>query len=112
MTGVIEFLRDGERGDQESVTAGDRTFWTPRKRTVCKDGFEVSIQAGESLYCTPRTNTGPWYAVELGYPSERPEPWDAWSQYAEEPDEPTGTVYGYVPTELVLALIEAHGGER
>jgi hypothetical protein len=31
-------------------------------------------------------------------------------EYAEDPDNPTNTVYGFVPIELVEQLIENHGG--
>ena len=75
---------------------------------VCKDGFKVSVQATHGAYCSPRTNTGPWHAVELGFPSDRPT--DAIMQYCEDPERPTDTVSGYVPVELVEDLIAAHGG--
>jgi hypothetical protein len=31
-------------------------------------------------------------------------------EYAEDPVDPTGTVYGWVPVELVNKLIDKHGG--
>ena len=31
-------------------------------------------------------------------------------EYAEDADNPTGTVYGWVPVEVVDAVIAAHGG--
>lgn len=31
-------------------------------------------------------------------------------QYAEDPEDPTGTVYGFVPTEIANAVVAAHGG--
>jgi hypothetical protein len=42
-----------------------------RPRVVCQDGFSISIQANEYLYCRPRYNVGPYSKVELGYPSKR-----------------------------------------
>jgi hypothetical protein len=84
----------------------------PRVRPVitCADGFRLSVQASEYHYCTPRDNDGPWLSMEVGFPSERPEPWETWGQYAEEPNEPTQTVYGRVPVDVIDALIESHGG--
>lgn len=62
--------------------------------------ISVSIQAGRGLYCKPRTDRATAYTeVELGFPNEVPP--DYILQYAEEPDSPTETVYGYVPIELV-----------
>jgi len=75
---------------------------------VCKDGFEVSIQASHGHYCEPRSDDEIYEAVELGFPSERPP--DYIMEYAEEPDSPTATVYAFVPAELVHKMIQEHGG--
>lgn len=94
----------------------------------CADGFGFSLMAGPAGYCTPRVAPvwlttpmshnidlqpnypGPYSAVEVGFPTERPEPWDEWVQYCEDEDDPTETVYAYVPVEMVRALIDSHGG--
>jgi hypothetical protein len=73
----------------------------------CKDGFSVSMQTGKFLYCEPRDNAGPWTHVELGFPSGYEE---ELMEYAEDKDRPTGTVYGWVPLELVARVVTAHGG--
>jgi len=77
------------------------------KRIACKDGFSLSVQATHGAYCSPRRNVAQWYEVEVGYPSDKPE---LIMDYAEQPENPTETVYGYVPIELVEELIELHGG--
>lgn len=75
---------------------------------VCADGFSISVQASETHYCTPRQNNCDEYlTVEVGYPSERV---DALMEYAEDPSEPTRTVYGGVPVSLVNTIVDAHGG--
>ena len=76
-------------------------------RVHMKSGFNVSIQARSSSYCTPREDTGPYTHVELGYPSADDE---LIHEYAEDPDDPCGTVYGWVPAGLVTALLMKHGG--
>jgi hypothetical protein len=73
----------------------------------CKSGFSMSVQAGKHHYCEPRSDHGPYTAVEVGGPSCS-EP--LLMQYAEDPDAPTKTVYGWVPVGLVQALIIKHGG--
>lgn len=103
---------------------------------VCADGFKVSVIAGAGPYCTPRMNMipkfdndpkmmgaigevpstypGPFSAVEVGFPSERPEPWGGdgnWAEYASDPETPTDTVYAYVPVDMVRALVWSHGDE-
>ena len=79
-----------------------------RPRVVCKDGFEISIQASDCHYCTPRVNGDVIYEeVELGYPNMEDE---LIAYYAEDPDDLTGTVYGWVPIDIVNQLIEKHGG--
>ena len=74
----------------------------------CEDGVTLSVQARDTSYCSPRSNYGPWDAVEIGFPSIRPS--DAIMEYCESPDNPTETVYGYVPIELVCDFINEHGG--
>lgn len=76
-------------------------------RIECRDGFSLSVQTNQGTYCSPRVNYGPWYAVEVGFPSATPE---LIMDYAEDAERPTETVYGYVPIELVEQLIDAHGG--
>ena len=79
-----------------------------RPKAEMNDGFVVSIQASETHFCAPRLNGLDNYSmVELGYPSEKD---DLIMEYAETPEEPTSAVYGYVPVDVVDALIEKHGG--
>ena len=77
-------------------------------RAVTKSGWNASIQAGMRSYSTPRSDRVSQYsAVEIGFPSE---PDDLITPYAENPEDLTGTVYGYVPAEIVTALVMKHGG--
>ena len=77
---------------------------------VCEDGYTVSVQASEHTYCTPRINNPDcsiYEAFELGFPSDADE---LINEYAEDPEKYTGTVYPYVPREVVEQLLEKHGG--
>lgn len=123
------------------IATGNRGHGHPNgvNHIRCVDGFTVSVIAGGGTYCTPRPALcihgvvpdadpapvvdsilgdascdfpGPYTAVEVGYPSELPEPWEEWSSYAEAPDAATSTVYAWVPVDLVRALLAAHGGEQ
>lgn len=78
------------------------------KGIECKDGLKLSVQASASHYSVPRAdNMYPYGLVEVGYPSETiPEI----IEYANNPDNPTMTVYGYIPINLVIEIIEKHGG--
>lgn len=122
----LDLIVSGAGNDSGSIVA-------PRIR--CADGFDLSVQASWGHYCLdadgrrpklpmsgPFSDSAvapmPYTAVEVGFPSARPEPWrcstaprDGWEWYAESPEDPTGTVYGYVPVQMVLDLIAAHGGE-
>lgn len=73
----------------------------------CADGLELSVQASATHYCTPRDSIGPWTAVEVGFPTQRVE---ELLEYAENPSDPTDTVYGYVPVAVVEAVINSRGG--
>ena len=78
------------------------------KNVVCKDGFTMSVQAGETQYCHPREADADRYTeVEIGFPN-RPE--DLLLEFAEDSDRPTETVYAYVPASLVTLVIAKHGG--
>lgn len=94
----------------ERLNSWPYPFQVLRPMVVCKDGFKVSIQASAGHYCYPRIDTDrsiPYEKVELGFPSEAvPE----WLEYAEEQYDPTDTVYGYVPVELVDIGLAKHGG--
>lgn len=79
----------------------------PRPRVTCKDGFNISIQAGHYLYSKPDYIADSYLEVELGFPSE-PDPLII--EWAEMPSDPTDTVYGYVPIHIAEALIRKHGG--
>jgi hypothetical protein len=78
-----------------------------RPAIVCGDGLRLSVQASDTHYCEPREIYGPYSAVEIGFPSEVvPEI----MEWAETPVTPTKTVYGWVPVEVLDAVIAAHGG--
>lgn len=79
-----------------------------RPGVVCADGFQISIQASPFHYCYPKDkNAENFEKVELGFPNQKD---DLITEYAEDPDDPTSTVYGYVPIEVVDKLMEKHGG--
>ena len=75
---------------------------------VCADGFSMSVQAHNGAYCSPRINNAERYEeVEIGFPSsEEPLLMD----WCEDPSDPTVTVYGYVPAQVVVNVIAKHGG--
>ena len=86
------------------------TYWPCVERLHCNDGFSMSVQAHEFVYCSPRVSpeeTDCYARVEVGFPSEREE---LLMKYVEDYDNPTETVYGYVPVEVVQEVIEKHGG--
>lgn len=101
----MKFSEIKERGNPDRHRTGSNHL-------RCADGFTLSVIAGAGAYATPRDGLGPYVAVEVGFPSGRPEPWSEWEGYAESPDDPTDTVYGFVPVEMVEALLALHGGER
>lgn len=54
-------------------------------RILCGDGTTMSVQASSGHYCSPRESEGPWWAVEIGYPSRR---LDGLMEWAEAPLHP------------------------
>jgi len=80
------------------------------EKVVCADGFAMSVQANENAYCTPRqTGAEEYTEVEIGFPSAREELIIDW---AEDREDPTECVYGYVPVSVVTNVIAKHGGVR
>lgn len=80
------------------------------KRVVCADGYSLSIQASSTNYCEPREDikdVSAYESFELGFPSSKDEEIMEW---AEDQEDPTGTVYGWVPRDVVEVLIKKHGG--
>lgn len=102
--------------DRVATSIDDLAQRGGRYACECADGFTMSVIAHWGGYCMPDHIAAPWdfngpyVAVEVGYPSQPPTPWDRWQEYAETPDLPCGTVYARVPVEMVAALIESHGG--
>ena len=77
------------------------------KSVQCSDGFIMSVQASKSNYCSPRADAGPYLDAEVGFPSS----YDFYlHEYAEDPNDPTGTVYPHVPAHVIRMCIDAHGG--
>ena len=86
------------------------TDWPCVERLHCNDGFSMSVQAHKHSYCSPRTDptaTNYYFKVEVGFPSEREE---LLMEYVEDYDNPTDTIYAYVPVGVVQEVIEKHGG--
>ena len=78
------------------------------KKVVCKDGFTMSVQAGETQYCHPRHgNAAKYTEVEIGFPNREE---DLLMEFAEDRNRPTDTVYAYVPVSVVSLVIAKHGG--
>lgn len=78
------------------------------ERLVCKDGFEMSVQASNVHYCSPRVDNATHYTtVEVAFPTALE---DELIYYAEDRRYPMKTVYGYVPVELVEKIVTKHGG--
>ena len=74
---------------------------------ICKDGFTMSVQASETHYSEPKGFADEYSEVEIGYPSNME---NLIMDYCEDHQDPCGTVYGYVPVELVDRVIDKHGG--
>jgi translation initiation factor 2B subunit (eIF-2B alpha/beta/delta family) len=74
---------------------------------VCKDGFKMSVQAGQSLYSEPRDVADSYEEAEVGFPSTEE---TLLTSYAEDNENLCDTVYGYVPCSIIDQVIEKHGG--
>ncbi len=89
----------------KKLVPGMTSSHTPH--VVCKDGFKMSVQAGQSLYSTPKDVADDYEEAEVGYPSTEE---SLLTTYAEDEENVCGTVYGYVPCSIIDEVIEKHGG--
>lgn len=78
-----------------------------RPQIICNDGFKMSVQGSSGHYCKPRRNIDYYLEMEIGFPNLEEE---LILEYAEEPNSPTQTVYGYVPIGIIQLVINKHGG--
>lgn len=103
---TLEQLQQRLAGELKTIR--DYTFKQQAQRIHCGDGASISVQASHSHYCTPRDDEGPYIQVEVGYPENvtggMP---DTWATHRDGEDSP---IYSYVPIELVVDFIDAHGG--
>lgn len=79
-------------------------------RVKCADGYSVSIQASSGHYCSPRltlSSVSDYESFELGFPTVGD---SELIEYAENTEDLTDTVYGYVPREVIESVISKHGG--
>lgn len=79
-----------------------------RPRIFCVDGFSFSVQASSGHYCSPPFDGMPYYdEYEIGFPSHGD---NLITEYAENSRKCRKTIYAYVPSAVVEALIAKHGG--
>ena len=68
----------------------------------------MSVQASARNYCSPRQDKAKRYhTVEVGFPNAKE---SLRMEYAENAEDPEGTVYAYVPGAVVSLVIAKHGG--
>ena len=94
---------------QESINLLYKGITQQALRLVLANGVSLSIQASEYHYCTPRETVpySKYTEFEVGYPSEEI---GALMPYCDDCENPTKTIYGYVPLEVLDAYIASVGG--
>lgn len=107
--GVTDWVNQHLKATRKmETTTGGYTFQRIREKAKCVSGLEISIQASDGHYCTPRVTDAPLYThVEVGFPPYRIAQLMA---FAEDREKPTETVYGWVPIHIMNDIIDAHGG--
>ena len=89
----------------KKIVPGMTSSYCPH--VICKDGFKMSVQAGQSNYCEPKDVVDHYEEAEVGYPSAEEH---LIARYAEDGENLCDTVYGYVPCFIIDRVIEKHGG--
>ena len=79
----------------------------PAPTLICNDGYKVCVQVGLGFHCTPNVDDCVWYdAVELCSPSYL----ETVTHLEWEHLEANITIASYVRVEVVLDLLNSHGG--
>ncbi len=79
-----------------------------RPKIVCTDGFKMSVQGNEMTYSIPRKVTTEFKAMEIGFPSVKE---DLIIEFIDNSEhDPTQSVYGHIPIDLIETIVEKHGG--
>ena len=101
----LSFENKSIRGTSVPATYG---YCQPIPKIACADGTTLSVQASNGHYCDPRSDKGPYWSVEVGFPSVAIE---SFMDYIEDSEsDPTRSVYGWVPIYVVAQAILDHGG--
>lgn len=81
-----------------------------RPPIICKDGFGMSVQAGEFYHCSPpiKTETANYTEFEVAFPSTREE--SLLPYIDDDEDDPTHAIYRCVPLKVIEQIVERHGG--
>ena len=90
-----------------SKTFEEKHGYCFRPKIVCNDGFIMSVQGSSGHYCTPRSTQDYYIEMEIGFPNQEE---GLIMEYAEQKNDPCGTVYGYVPCDIIQKVIDKHGG--
>ena len=95
---LIEFTKITFESEKEYFT---------RNQIVCNDGFKMSVQGSSGHYCSPRLTDDNYTSMEIGFPSEVE---SLILEFAENKEDPTQTVYGWVDCDIIQKVIDKHGG--
>jgi len=94
-----------EKMDKSKPKTGGRYYFN--------NGGSISIQGSSSHYCEPREDGAVYNQLELGFPTEDVKLPKSFLKYQEVPGEdPTKSVFGYVPVDVILRLEKMNGGFR
>lgn len=82
-----------------------------RESIKCSNGLQLSVQASENHYCTPRNNEGPYTHVEVySYDLKIPNWKNPIHGYHRLTGIPEHVTYYNVPVQQLLDLVYASGG--
>ncbi len=81
--------------------------WCVRTMLILKSGLKLSVQASENHYSIPRKDSDFYTAFEVGYPTKKIK---ELLKFADDKKNPTGTVYSYVPFEVIEKIIKDNKG--
>ena len=99
--------------EQDKNDDGPASITKRGGRIYFNNGSSISIKGGSGYYSQPREDGAVYTQLELGFPSEDMRLHKGFLKFQENPNEdPTQSVFGYVPIKVLNTLERMNGGYR
>jgi len=109
----LQSMKDPDFMNRLKKDSEDKDLKKSGGRYYFNNGSSISIQGSSTHYCNPREDGAVYTELELGFPTQDVKLPKSFLKYQEAPGEdPTKSVFAYVPVEAIFRLEKMNGGFR